>query len=80
MNFFKSITDECVESNAKVFKTKPRTIGHCPWPLLQMARNVRLYQGSFKGPRVTSEGHVIFVVVVFFFFAVFELYEKHFYN
>lgn len=40
MNFFRSITEECVESNAKVFKTQPWKIGHCPWPRLQMARNV----------------------------------------
>ena len=40
MSFFRSITEECVESNAKVFKTQPTKIGHCPWPQPQMARNV----------------------------------------
>ena len=79
MSFFKSITEECVESKAKVFKTQPRKIGHCPWPQLQMARNVdSIYEGSFKGPRLTPEGHVLFVA--FFFFAIFELNEKDFYN
>ena len=67
MSFFRSITEECVESKAKVFKTQPRKIGHCPWPQLQMARNVdSIYEGSFKGPRLTPEGHVLFVAFFFF--------------
>ena len=39
MNFLRNITEEYLESDAKVFKTQPRTIGHCPWPRLQMAGN-----------------------------------------
>ena len=78
MNFFRNITEECVESNAKVFKTQPRKIGHCPWPRLQMARNVDSMKEVLKDQDCRQRD--MFFLLLFFFFAIFELNEKDFYN